>query len=239
MENIDQLLDSVGMKEASVAFCLATGGMVQMPSIHEQLLERFGVSRLERPEHGDRIIASGAAWIAHDDLAISLAKPIEVLHADMSYVPLLQEGIFLPKEGRSIEEKWKFYCVDPRDGHAKFELARPKVPNRNQASDPRQIYNTLTIKVDETARPLRERLDLRLVIDHDLIATVTASSSLRNDPVGLSKPGTIFSPLGWLGLLRRTTTPATRNESLRDRTHLSMQTLDDHDRFLISRYHFG
>src|SRR5256885_13303603 len=43
------------ISRASIAFCLATGGMVQMPIIAERLRERFGVSQLPGVEKADRL----------------------------------------------------------------------------------------------------------------------------------------------------------------------------------------
>src|SRR5215207_1575887 len=74
-----------------VELCLATGGMVNMPSIQRGLTERF-LGRVPRLSNGDRIIAEGAAWIAHDGQRLTLSKPIEILIADTSgrgtYYPL-------------------------------------------------------------------------------------------------------------------------------------------------------
>ena len=155
---VDRLLSSAGQKDAGVAFCLATGGMVRMPYVREQLQQRFGLSRVRIAEHGDRIIAQGAAWIAHDQHRLCLAKPFEILDADDTYVPIIHAGQALPVEGQTRQIPIHFYCVDPRDGIAKLQFARPKQPSRASPGDPRQVYTTLTLRVDPRARPLVERL---------------------------------------------------------------------------------
>jgi hypothetical protein len=67
--------------------------MTNMPAIRNGLTERF-VGRVPRLPNGDRIIAEGAAWIAHDGVRLTLSKPIELLVADTSgfgtYHPLWQ-----------------------------------------------------------------------------------------------------------------------------------------------------
>ena len=129
---IDRLFASAGQKDTAVAFCLATGGMVRMPYVREQLQQRFGLSRIRFAQHGDRIIAEGAAWIAHDRHRLCLAKPFEILDADGTYVAIVHAGQTLPVEGKTKQVPINFYCVDPRDGVAKLQFARPKQPSRVQ-----------------------------------------------------------------------------------------------------------
>lgn len=178
MKNIDEILESTGVNQASIALCLSTGGMVRMPYIRERLLERFDPLRVPKLDDGDRIISQGAAWIAHDGVRLMLAKPFELLLGNDNYSTLLTEGTELPIENQNFAFPFKAYCVDPRDGYGKFQFARPVWPDRNLPGDPRRTYATLLVAVDEEAAPLTERLDMNVKIDHDLIATVTASSSL-------------------------------------------------------------
>ena len=180
---VDRLLTSAGQKDAAIAFCLVTGGMVRMPYIREQLQQRFGLSRVRFAEHGDRIIAQGAAWIAHDRHRLCLAKPFEILDADNTYVPIIHAGQALPVEGHTKQVPVNFYCVDPRDGVAKLQFARPKQPSRVQPPDPRQVYTTLMLRVDPRARPLVERLAVIITIDENLVVYVSAESTVRLDKV--------------------------------------------------------
>lgn len=83
------LLASARFSNASVALCLATGGMVNMPVIKSRLREIFGSQRLEISERSGTVIAEGAAWIAHDAKHLSLAKNIEVYVAVDSHFPLV------------------------------------------------------------------------------------------------------------------------------------------------------
>ena len=183
LNTIDDLVASAGQQELGIAFCLATGGMVQMPFIREHLRERFGVNRLRLPLHAATIIAEGAAWIAHDQLRLTLAKPFELLDADNCYVPIIRAGTNLPREGEVQSFSMNVYCVDPRDGSAKLQFARPKQPTRVQAADPRQVYATLTTAVDPRARPLVERLNIEIAVDHNLIVGVKVRSTIREDRV--------------------------------------------------------
>ncbi len=178
MRNIDEILESTGVNQASIALCLATGGMVRMPYIRERLLERFDPLRVPKIDDGDRIISQGAAWIAHDGVRLTLAKPFELLLGDDNYSTLVSEGTELPLENESFAFPFKAYCVDPRDGYGKFQFARPVWPDRNLPGDPRRTYATLLVAVDEEAAPLTERLNIDVNIDHDLVATVAAYSSM-------------------------------------------------------------
>lgn len=178
---VHQLLERVGRPPEAIELCLATGGMVRMPRIRERLDELFGIARVPRLPHGDRIISEGAAWIARDRARLSLAKPLELLHADDSYVPVLPAGTQLPLENETMHQGLGMYCVDPRDGYAKFHFARPEWPNRSQPFDKRLPYATLLVGVDTSATPLLERLELEVSIDHDLVAGLSARSSLAAD----------------------------------------------------------
>lgn len=181
IEAVQQLLERVGRPPEEIEFCLATGGMVRMPRIRERLDELFGIARVPRMLHGDRIISVGAAWIARDQARLSLAKPLELLHADDSYIAVLPAGTQLPLENETTHQELGMYCVDPTDGYAKFHFARPEWPNRTQPSDKRLPYATLLVGVDTSARPLLERLEVDVAIDHDLVAGISARSSLVND----------------------------------------------------------
>ncbi len=178
---IHELLDRVGRPPEAIELCLATGGMLAMPRIRERLDEIFGIARIPRLEHRDRIIAEGAAWIAHDQARLSLSKPLELLHADDSWLGVVPANTTLPLENETLRRDLGMYCVDPRDGYAKFHFARPEWPNRVQPSDPRLPYGTLLVGVDSTAKPLLERLEVEVTIDHDLVAGISARSSLFDD----------------------------------------------------------
>ncbi len=181
IQAVHQVLARVDRPPEAIELCLATGGMVRMPRIRERLDELFGIARVPRLPHGDRIISEGAAWIARDRATLSLAKPLELLHADDSYIAVLPAGSRLPLENETTRQSLGMYCVDPRDGYAKFHFARPEWPNRIQPFDKRLPYATLLVGVDTTAKPLRERLEVEVAIDHDLVAAVRATSSLIGD----------------------------------------------------------
>lgn len=175
---IRNLLDSAEIPASAVEFCLATGGMVEVPAIRHGLLEIFGMARLRVVENAATIISEGAAWIGHDGLKLKLAKPLELLHAHHDYAPIVHSRTILPIEGEQIRNVFSMYCVDPRDGFAKFEFARPKWPERESSQDARVPYTHLTVEVNPHAKPLEERLEVEVRIDHDLIATVSADSQL-------------------------------------------------------------
>lgn len=176
---IETVLAMAGVHRGAIEFCLATGGMVSMPAIQEGLREIFGLNRLHLIENAATVISEGAAWIAHDGVGLQLAKPIELLHADESYVELIGAGTGLPLDGQAIQRRIDMYCVDPSDGFAKFLFARPKWPGRQSHGDARLPYTHLTLPVDPHCRPLYERLQVDVTIDHDLIAEARALSLMR------------------------------------------------------------
>ena len=178
---ITKLNDAAEIHPSAIEFCLATGGMVAVPAIRHGLLEIFGMARLHDPDNAATVISEGAAWIAHDGLSLRMAKSIEILHAGNDHVSVVHSGTELPAEGKQIRSAFSMYSVDPRDGFAKFQFLRPKWPEREAPNDPRLTYTHLSVEVDETARPLYERLAVEVRIDHDLIATVSAQSQLRGD----------------------------------------------------------
>ena len=176
---IETVLDTAGVNRGSVEFCLATGGMVSMPAIKEGLREIFGMSRIRSVENAATLISEGAAWIAYDDVRLELAKSIELLHANNTYVEVMPTGTALPLDGKAIQRRMDLYCVDPSDGFAKFLFARPKWPGRDAHGDDRLPYTHLTLPVDSHSQPLFERLHVEVTIDHDLIAEIRASSPMR------------------------------------------------------------
>lgn len=178
IREIDTLLspDQADVDPQIISLCLATGGMVNMPTIRQFLQERFGVARLHVSEIGDQIISQGAAWIAHDDVPITLAKPFEVVEARNSMITVLAEGTELPKRGNVYRTQQAMYCVDPRDGKAVLSFKRPQMVGKSAASDPRTSYGNLAVPVNTEFPPLRERIDVEYLVDENLIVQVKATA---------------------------------------------------------------
>ena len=178
---IDKILANAGLERRDIELCLATGGMVNMPAIRNGLTERFG-HRLSAGPNGDTSIAEGAAWIAHDRLRLTLAKPLEIAIADRNgssaHLALLEAGRELPVEHKSIAANFqKFYCLDPRDGRAVFSFAKPQKVGLIQSLDARSPLCVVSLPIDHTAKPFFERLHCELRIDQDYIAHVTLRST--------------------------------------------------------------
>jgi molecular chaperone DnaK len=178
---IDTVLERARLTYQDIELCLATGGMVNMPAIRNGLTERFP-GRVPRLANGDRIIAEGAAWIAHDGLRLTLSKPLEILVADGSgrgaYHPLVNAGLRLPVENEVINAaNTRLYCVDPREGVAVVEFAKPARIGVASPDDPRRTLAVVSVPVDRAARPLLERLECELQIDHNYVATVILRST--------------------------------------------------------------
>lgn len=181
LDLVDRLLEQHQLSPRDIELCLPTGGMVNLPAIRSGLVERFG-GRVPKLENGDRVIAEGAAWIAHDQLRLSLAKPIEIEKPDGGYLELVPENQRLPRENEEIPiVGTQFYCCDPRDQVATFHFVRPTKIGYGARTAERQTYLTLPLKVDPWAQPFTERLDLKMSIDHDYIVKVDVRSGLRGD----------------------------------------------------------
>lgn len=185
LSRIDEILELARLSYQDIELCLATGGMVNMPAIRDGLTERF-VGRVPKLENGDRIIAEGAAWIAHDGLRLTLSKPIEILIADTSgrgtYYPLVDAGWTLPLENETQNvSNTRLFCTDPREGVAVVEIAKPVKLGRAAPTDARLTLCVTKVEVDPTAQPLLERIECHLQIDHDYVARVTLRSTGRGD----------------------------------------------------------
>ena len=178
LSTIRRLLDRAELPIGAVDFCLVTGGMVAMPAIREGLIELLGGGRVREIENAETVISEGASWIAHDGLRVRLAKPIEFLDCHEEYVPVMGAYSDLPQEGRQVVKRMSLYCVDPRDGFAKVQMARPRWPGQGDSIDDRLPYACLCVDVDPNSQPLHERLELELVIDDNLIANVGLRSML-------------------------------------------------------------
>ncbi len=175
LRRIESLIEREGYSRTAVSMCLATGGMTAMPEIQSRLREYFGSERV-RTSNLDRsasLVSVGAAWIGHDDAKLCLAKNVELMLARNSFFPLLYAGLQLPEREQTSKEDFTFYCVDPTDGHGKFELVSPDRPGKDVLrGDPRHHLAHFIVDVDAHARPFQERLWLQLVLDDNLILSV-------------------------------------------------------------------
>ncbi|RDK09148.1 Hsp70 family protein [Cupriavidus lacunae] len=181
ISRIESLLRATRIDPSNIELCLATGGMVNMPLIQERLHEIFGARRVQISERGNTIISEGAAWIAHDCAQLMLAKNIEVLVSRSLHFPIIRAGTLMPREGevQRLPEPLAFYCSDPTDGVAKFQLMAPKRTGRSiQITDERNFLGVLSVDVDAQKRPLLERLLLDAAIDENLVLNATARSTI-------------------------------------------------------------
>ena len=179
---IEALLEREGLSASSVELCLATGGMVNMPLIRDRLLEIFGHGRVQVSKRSASAIAEGAAWVAHDQARLFLAKNVELALARNSHVSILDAGLEMPCEGEHRQSKIDLYCVDPSDGYGKFTLVCPNRPGvKIQSGDKRRSLCSFMLPVDAAAKPFFERLWLNVDIDQDLILRVDACSSVRGE----------------------------------------------------------
>jgi molecular chaperone DnaK len=177
VSRIERLLEREGYSTASVELCLATGGMVNMPLIKNRLDELFGPGRVHVSPNSASAISEGAAWVAHDQTRLHLAKNVELTLARNSYMPLLAAGLEMPLEREHRRERFSLYCVDPSDGHGKFNLASPHRPGpRVLSDDKRRTLCNMVLKVDAMAHPFRERLELEVSVNEDLVLKVLAWS---------------------------------------------------------------
>jgi molecular chaperone DnaK len=244
LAKIDEILEQTRLAYQDIELCLATGGMVNMPAIREGLTERF-LGRVPRLQNGDRIIAEGAAWIAADGLRLTLSKQIEILVADTTglgtYYPLVDAGWQLPLENETQNvTNTRLFCTDPREGIAVVELTKPIKVGTSAPSDPRRTLCVATVAVDPEAKPLIERIECHLQIDHDYVAKVTLRSTGRRDErsiefhdleFGLSLPATRGSrdpamdvdPMSSKGQATAGTPKALTRSNLVQRTNVSMQ----------------
>ena len=185
VDMIGKLLDEVGLDHSSVAMCLPTGGMVNMPAIGRRLDQLFP-GRVVTARHGDRIISEGAAWIAHDNAIPVLSKRLEILDASSTPNVIAEANEPLPIDGNLKEITLsQFYCTDPREGIVSFSFQRPIHVGRYDFDTPRKSYGMIHLKVDETASPLLERLNLSVLIDENYVVKARAESTMRGDTAEL------------------------------------------------------
>ena len=173
LRRIEELLARADANERDIEFCLATGGTVAMPAIRDGLVGIFSPGRCRFSENAATAISEGCAWIAHDSVPLTLAKSISLLHAGDVFIPTINGGTRLPEANQQIADQFSFYCVDPRDGFAKFLLARSRWPGDTGDMIP---YGQLAVRVDPNTLPLRERLHFSLKIDENLVVEAKARS---------------------------------------------------------------
>jgi molecular chaperone DnaK len=135
-------------------------------------------ARIQDHELGLVLLTGGMSRMPLVRQRLQLAKPFELTLADDIPADLLPAGTALPVDENTYPERFPVHCVDPRDGRARFTLTRPVDPGRAQPLDPRRLYGSMQLPVDDELGPLEERLDLDVVVDSDLVVTVTARSQL-------------------------------------------------------------
>jgi hypothetical protein len=93
---------------------------------------------------------------------------------------LVAAGCRLPVENEVIPvANSRLFCVDPREGVAVVEFAKPVRTGVANPNDPRKTLCVANVPVDPNARPLFERVECHLQIDHDYVVTVTLRSTAR------------------------------------------------------------
>lgn len=179
---ITELLEKYEVSPAAISLCLATGGMANMPLIKSRLHEIFGPARVFLSERSASLISEGAAWVAHDQARLRLSKNVELSLARNSYMGLLDAGVEMPVEGERRTDEFSLYCVDPSDGHARFQIVTPLRVGRDvHRDDPRTVLSTMQVKVNSKAQPFMERLSLKVEVDENLILTGVVQSLNQRD----------------------------------------------------------
>lgn len=183
MDAITDVLEAARVDDLKVGRVLLTGGMSRMPAVRHGLERRFGIERVPDVPNADRLIAHGAAWIAHDAQRLRLAKPFEITIADQSPAELLPVGHELPIDEGTDAHRFPVFCLDPSFGKACMIFTRPVDPGRAQTTDRRISYGMLQLRVDDHRGPLEERLNLDVVVDSDLVVRLTVTSDLTDEVV--------------------------------------------------------
>ena len=89
--------------------------------------------------------------------------------------------MILPKESEVNKSTFHMYCTDSRYVVAKFQFCTPHRFGNIMSSEPRKSLANITIKVDHKAKAFRERLDLDMQINDNLILEIRATSLNIND----------------------------------------------------------
>ena len=97
-----------------------------------------------------------------------------------TYHSLVDAGWTLPIENETQNvANTRLFCVDPREGVAVVEVAKPVKLGKTSPSDPRRSLCVVKVQVDPMAQPLLERIECNLQIDHDYVARVSLRSTGR------------------------------------------------------------
>ena len=222
ISHIERLLEREGYSTTSVSLCLATGGIVNMPLVKARLHELFGPQRVHVSERSASLISEGAAWVAHDKARLHLAKNVELTLARNSYMPLLNAGLEMPIEGEVCKDTFTVYCVDPTDGHGKFQLVSPhRAGPKVMPNAKRRALANLVVNVDKMAAPFKERLQLDVVIDDNLVL-VAKARSLNMRGLAVSEVHdlefALFFPTGGQGWKQSTALPESTEEGAKHET---------------------
>ena len=118
----------------------------------------------------------------------------------------MKAGTAMPVDGNESDTlSFNLYCVDPTDGHGKFEIVTPSRPGPNvPKGDKRRSLEVMVVSVDAKAKPFNERLAIGINVDSNLILhaqtisfnkRIRAKSEIHDLEFALETP---VSKGGWL-----------------------------------------
>ena len=178
---IEELLDSHHISPMQISMCLAVGGMASVPTIQTKLREIFGLTKVVIPENSHTLVAEGAAWVAFDKQPLELAKALLAETARGNLTEILATLLTMPRSG-VVQHETDFFCSDPSSGLVKFSIYSPgSLPIEHNVNFPAKSVVEMTLKVNQGAKPLTERLKLISKIDHDLILSLEAKATIPQE----------------------------------------------------------
>lgn len=176
LSQVTQVLLEAQLQESDIDAVLLIGGTSRIPIVRSLLSERFGAKICDVPG-ADTIIAEGAAIVDGLGLMPVLASDLSVELADGALHRVFSRGT--PLLGGHLTHTENFYCVDPRDGHARVIL-HEKVLGGSRMRPRRHV---VAVPVSRTVpRPRQaERLTCTFNLDHDFVLHLSGRATTQRE----------------------------------------------------------
>ncbi len=169
---VQRCLTKAGLTPGLIDHVLLVGGSSNIPAVRAMMERIFG-ARVAVANEPDAAIARGAAIVAAENWMPYNVKDVGVALSDGTLFTVLPgDRPLVPSES----QKFTFYCVDPRDGVARLQIAEHRSKGDRTLSN---LADCLLITTDPTVRDFRalDRISVQFIVTEDATLRVIAQSA--------------------------------------------------------------
>lgn len=169
---VQRCLNQARLTPGLIDYVLLVGGTSNIPAVRSMMERIFG-ARVSVAHEPDAAIARGAAIVAAEGWIPYNVKDVGVVLSDGSLFTVLPAGRPLLA---SESKKFSFYCVDPRDGVARIQIAEHRNKGDSAISS---LADCITVNTNPKVREYRslDRITAQFIVTEDATLRVVAHSA--------------------------------------------------------------